>query len=116
MTIGVLDIAGLPRGEVSHAFEGIEHEGTSLSFLVVDSPPGHEVGLHRHRYDEVFIVQEGRALFVLDGQEHEVGPDQVVVARAGQAHGFRNPGPGRLRQIDVHASPCFVTEWLTPDR
>jgi len=31
---------------------------------------------------------------------------------AGQAHGFVNNGPGVLRQIDIHLSPTFITEWL----
>lgn len=36
----------------------------------------------------------------------------VVVAPAGVAHAFINSGPTRLRQVDVHVSPRFETEWL----
>jgi len=28
------------------------------------------------------------------------------------AHKFVNSGAGRLRQVDIHASDHFVTEWL----
>jgi mannose-6-phosphate isomerase-like protein (cupin superfamily) len=31
---------------------------------------------------------------------------------AGVPHKFVNTGAGRLRQIDIHASERFVTEWL----
>src|SRR5215213_9729762 len=37
---------------------------------------------------------------------------QVVVVPAGVAHKFVNSGAGRLRQVDIHASDHFVTEWL----
>jgi mannose-6-phosphate isomerase-like protein (cupin superfamily) len=35
-----------------------------------------------------------------------------VIVPPGQAHGFVNSGTGKLKQIDVHLSPRFVTEWL----
>jgi hypothetical protein len=31
----------------------------------------------------------------------------------GQWHGFVNSGDGPLRQIDIHVSPSFSTEWRT---
>jgi mannose-6-phosphate isomerase-like protein (cupin superfamily) len=42
----------------------------------------------------------------------EAGAGQMVVVRPGVAHKFVNAGTGRLRQIDLHASPRFITEWL----
>jgi mannose-6-phosphate isomerase-like protein (cupin superfamily) len=36
----------------------------------------------------------------------------TVVGPANVPHAFVNPGPGLLRQIDIHASPDVVTEWL----
>lgn len=46
--------------------------------------------------------------------------DEVIEARAGQVvvvladvpHTFVNTGAGRLRQVAIHASPRFITEWL----
>ena len=35
-----------------------------------------------------------------------------MVVPAGVAHKFTNSGTGRLRQVDMHASERFVTEWL----
>jgi mannose-6-phosphate isomerase-like protein (cupin superfamily) len=60
----------------------------------------------------VFIVQEGQATFTVDGEQQEVRAGDILVARATQAHAFVNSGPGRLRQIDIHLSPSFSTEWL----
>jgi hypothetical protein len=30
-----------------------------------------------------------------------------------QPHAFVNTGDGPLRQVDIHVSPHFATEWLT---
>lgn len=44
-------------------FEGFAHGGARVSFISVDSvEPGYGPRLHQHPYEEVFIIQEGRAL------------------------------------------------------
>ena len=80
--------------------------------MVVDAPPGGGPKLHRHPYEEVFIVQEGTATFTAGDEMVEVKDGQVVVVPAGVAHKFVNSGEDRLRQVDIHASERFVTEWL----
>ena len=50
--------------------------------------------------------------FILDDQELEVTAGQIVVVPAGRPHRFVNSGDGALRQIDIHASSHFITEWL----
>jgi mannose-6-phosphate isomerase-like protein (cupin superfamily) len=35
-----------------------------------------------------------------------------VIAPPGVPHAFKNTGGGRLRSVDIHASPVFNTEWL----
>lgn len=96
------------RGE----FEGNEHGGTGISLIFVDSAPGRGPSLHRHDYDEVFIVQEGRATMTAGDRQIEAGPGDIVVVPAGVPHGFVNSGERQLRQIDIHLSPRYVTEWL----
>ena len=78
----------------------------------MDAPPGSGPKLHRHPYEEVFIVQEGTATFTAGDETVEVKGGQVIVAPAGVAHKFVNSGEERLRQVDIHASERFVTEWL----
>jgi mannose-6-phosphate isomerase-like protein (cupin superfamily) len=93
-------------------FEGHEHGGTGISMIFVDAAPGRGPALHKHDYDEVFVVQEGQATMFAGERELEVSAGDIVVVPAGQPHGFVNSGAGRLRQIDIHLSPRYVTEWL----
>ena len=58
------------------------------------------------------MVQEGTATFTAGDEIIEARGGQVVVVPAGLAHKFVNSGTGRLRQIDIHASERFITEWL----
>ena len=108
----IIDQERLAAEGTSREFEGDDHGEAGVSFILVDAEPGRGPSLHRHPYAEVFIVQEGRATFFVDEEQHEVTAGQVVVVPAGRAHGFVNSGDGPLRQIDIHASPHFVTEWL----
>jgi mannose-6-phosphate isomerase-like protein (cupin superfamily) len=79
---------------------------------VVNAPPGDSPKLHRHPYEEVFVEQEGNATFTAGEETIEVSGGQVVVVPAGVPHKFVNSGTTRLRQVDIHASDRFVTEWL----
>lgn len=69
--------------------------------------------LHRHPYTETFIVLEGDVLFEVGDERVPAASGSVVVVPANTPHRFENVGPGRLLQIDIHASPRFETEWLT---
>ena len=92
-------------------FEGEPH-GASVSFILVDMPPGEGVRLHRHPYAEIFIVQEGRASYTVDSSMFEVVAPRTLIVPAHTPHAFVNSGDMRLRQVDIHLSPKFITEWL----
>ena len=86
--------------------------GASVSIIVVDARPGAGPALHRHAYEEVFVVLEGEATFTLGDEERVVSAGTTVVAPAGVPHRFVNSGSSRLLQVDIHPSPRFETEWL----
>ncbi len=107
----VINLADPARGEDTGEFQGHRYEA-GISFIVVNAPPGGGPKLHRHPYEEVFVVQEGNATFTAGEETIEVSGGEVVVVPAGVPHKFVNSGTGRLRQVDIHASERFVTEWL----
>lgn len=80
--------------------------------MVIVAPPGSGPKLYRHPYEEVFVVQEGTATFTTGENVIEASGGQVVVVPAGTPHRFVNSGTGPLRQIDIHTSDQFITEWL----
>jgi mannose-6-phosphate isomerase-like protein (cupin superfamily) len=100
----IIDRDELPRGMISHRFEGYRYGGVDVSFFLVDSPPGSGAGLHKHPYEEVFVMLEGEATFTVGDATIEASAGQVVVAPAGVPHKFVNSGTGPLRQVDIHPS------------
>ncbi len=111
----VVSVDALPAGGASREFVGADHGDTSVSLILVDAPPGSGPSLHRHPYEEIFVVQEGEATFTAGDVERVVRAGEIVVVPAGVPHAFVNSGGGPLRQIDIHASPRYVTEWLDDD-
>lgn len=107
----VLDRADLAQGETAYEFEGRRHDA-GVSFIVIYAPPGGGPKLHRHPYEEVFVVQEGTVTFTAGEEIVEASGGQIVVVPAGVPHKFVNSGAGPLRQIDIHPTGRFVTEWL----
>lgn len=93
--------------------QGFEHRA-NVCVILVDLPPGKGPRLHRHRYEEVFVILEGRARFTIGADTLEAHPGQVLIVQPDVPHKFVNVGDGRLRQVDIHASPRFMTEWLEP--
>jgi quercetin dioxygenase-like cupin family protein len=83
-----------------------------MSVITVDAGPGEGPDLHRHPYEEVFAVLEGEATFTLGEEARVARGGDFVIAPAGVPHAFKNTGSGRLRSVDIHASPVFNTEWL----
>ena len=111
--VRIISRDALPPSEIAREFVGEDHGGVGVCVILVDAPPGARVSLHRHPYEEVFITQEGTVTFLLgEDERRQVGAGEVVVVPAGQWHGFVNEGDGPLRQIDIHVSPRFETEWL----
>jgi mannose-6-phosphate isomerase-like protein (cupin superfamily) len=101
----------LPGTDWSRRFEGEDHD-VGLSFFLVDAPPGHGPKLHRHPYEEVFVVRAGKATFTLGDSQLDAGAGDVVVAPAETPHRFENSGIEQLEIVAIHHAPRFVTDWL----
>ena len=89
-----------------------EDHGASVSLILDESEPGAGPRLHRHAYDETWVVQEGNITFQLGDSSFQAGPGDVAIIPPGAPHKFTNDGPGRSRLVCIHASPTIVGEWL----
>ena len=76
----VLHPDDLPRDGNTYEFEGIHHQDTHVSFIWVDMPPGGTIRLHRHPYEEVFIIQEGVSTFRLGLSRWKRAPGRSLLS------------------------------------
>ncbi len=80
-----------------------EAEGR-FALLELEGRPGVRVPAHIHRdADELFYLLEGRLVVLVDGDEFEAGPGDLVLVPRGVAHGHRNLGGGRVRWLTLFA-------------
>jgi len=102
----------LPFQGMSHQFVGADNGAVGISAYFVNAPPGRGPRRHRHPYDKVVIVREGRARWTVDGHDHEAGPGDILVVKAGEIHSFVNVGDVPLIQVDIHLGSRFLQENL----
>lgn len=102
----------LPFVGSSHQFVGADQGDVNISVFLLNAKPGAGPGPHRHPYDEVQFVREGRGRWKVNGVEFEGGPGDIFVIKAGEIHEFKNIGDTPLVQLDVHLSPRFIQENL----
>jgi quercetin dioxygenase-like cupin family protein len=103
----------LPFVGSSHEFVGAEHGDVNVSVFLLSALPGKGPGPHRHPYDEIQFVRDGRGLWTVNGQSFEGSAGDIFVIKAGEIHGFKAIGDSPLVQVDVHLSPRFIQENLS---
>lgn len=102
----------LPLRGSSHNFVGADNGNVDMSVFLFNGGPGNGPGPHRHPYDEIQFIQQGRGLWNVDGEEFEAGAGDILVIKAGEVHSFRCIGDEPLVQLDVHLSPNFIQKNL----
>ncbi|MDF1504975.1 cupin domain-containing protein [Roseisolibacter sp. H3M3-2] len=102
----------LPFRGSSHQFVGAEQGDTGVSVFLFEGKPGSGPGPHRHPYDEIQFIREGRGRYVVEGATFEASAGDILVIKAGEVHSFTAIGDGPLVQLDVHLNPTFVQENL----
>lgn len=108
MDVQVVKQSELPARELI----GADHGGVGVCVIFVDAEPGAGPSLHKHPYEELFILLDGEATFIAGEQEVRARAGEMVIVPPDTPHAFTNSGDRPLRQIDIHVSPTFSTEWL----
>jgi mannose-6-phosphate isomerase-like protein (cupin superfamily) len=86
--------------------------GATISLIVSEADPGQGPRLHRHAYDETWVVEHGTLSFQIDDRTEQAVAGDIVIVGAGRPHKFINAGNDRCRLICIHASPTIRGEWL----
>ena len=79
-----------------------EEHGVSVSLILAESEPGEGPRLHRHAYDETWVIQEGNISFQVGENVLTAGPGDVAIIpprRPAQVH------QQRPRSITNHLYP-----------
>jgi quercetin dioxygenase-like cupin family protein len=114
----LINASQLPGGSNSRELEGKDY-GAGLTLILVNVETGQGPNLHRHPYEEIFVVHAGNGTFFVDESQLQARAGDIVIAPAGTAHRFVNSGSDRLQLTAIHHNANFVTEWLealTPDQ
>jgi len=77
---------------------------------IIAIAPGRELEAHVHGdEDDAFYILEGEMTFFFGDEDEEAvaPPGTFVLVPPGVRHGFRNPGPGPVRMLNVHAPAGF---------
>ena len=73
----------LPFRGSAHHFVGADQGDVNVCAFLLNALPGKGPGPHRHPYDEVQFIREGRGLYNVNGEEFEAGPGDILVIKAG---------------------------------
>ena len=101
----------LPGSERARRFEGKDH-GANVSFFLSMHAPGEGPRLHRHPYEETFILLDGEATFTVGDETLTPDPGHVLIVPPNTPHKFVNSGERRLQQVSIHSAPEMSQEWL----
>src|SRR5690349_12097489 len=102
----------IPASEVPEGnIKGIDY-GATVSLILDHSQPGEGPRLHRHPYDETWVVLDGNLTFHAGDEVLAAGTGDIVIVPPHTPHRFTNDGPGRSKLVCIHAAPAFETEWL----
>jgi mannose-6-phosphate isomerase-like protein (cupin superfamily) len=108
---GPVAVIDIPTDGVAYRFEGRDH-GAGVSFFITRFPSGEGPRLHRHPYEETFIIEDGSATFEIAGETVQAGAGQIAVVPAEAAHRFEATGERLLRAVTIQPAPEMQQEFL----
>ena len=95
--------------EDNENFRRVLFTGPKSQLVVMNIPPGGEVGEETHKYTEqTLFFLSGTGEGVLDDEKFPIGPGEVVVVTAGTKHNFRNTGTENLKLYTVYTPPNHI--------
>lgn len=93
--------------ERNEDFRRVLFTGDHEQLVVMKLDGGEKLDTETHPHiDQFFRVEDGEAIFVLNGKRHRVGPDEAVVIPAGTKHEVINASPTKpLKVYTIYGPP-----------
>ena len=107
----IVNTSELP-GSTARQFEGYLYGDVRVSFFVSNTPVGRGPSLHKHPYEEVFVIHAGSLTFIVGDETIEATAGQIVIVPAGIPHKFTNTSSVVAHHMDIHVSGEMQTTWL----
>jgi len=79
----------LPFVGSSHEFVGAEQGDTGVSVFLFHGKPGSGPGPHRHPYDEIQFIREGRGVWTVSGKTFEGRRETFLSSRLARSTASR---------------------------
>jgi quercetin dioxygenase-like cupin family protein len=93
-----------------HLSQLVACEGMSVQHVRME--PGAVVPEHSHHHEQVGYIYAGELVFLLEGGEVTVGPDEGYSLASGEVHGAENRGDETVLAVDVFSPPRPNPDWL----
>jgi mannose-6-phosphate isomerase-like protein (cupin superfamily) len=92
-------------------FRKVLFTGAKSQLVVMDIPPGGEIGKETHDHvEQSLFFLSGTGTAVLDGSGTPVGAGDVVVVTPGTEHNFINTGTEPLKVYTLYAPPNHIDD------
>lgn len=90
-------------------FRRVLFTGPKSQLVVMNIPPGGEIGEETHKYTEqTLFFMSGVGEGILDDVKFPIASGSVVVVTAGVKHNFHNTGTEALKLYTVYAPPNHI--------
>jgi len=99
-------VSGLKDGsggaDMTHILAGDELPENASLMAFIDLDPGADVGYHKHECDnELYYIMEGEGEYTENGEVFSVSAGTATMVYAGDYHGIKNTGSGKLKMLAV---------------
>jgi mannose-6-phosphate isomerase-like protein (cupin superfamily) len=87
-------------------FRKVLYTGTHSQLVVMRLQVGEEIGEEVHPdVDQIILIVEGKAQAIINGEERDLGEDELAFVPAGARHNVKNTGDEALKLFTVYSPP-----------
>jgi len=97
----------IEREVISNGFyRRVLFTGTKMQLVVMSLKRGEDIPKEIHERTEQFIrIESGAAVVIVNGKEHHLKDDDVIIIPAGTEHYVKNSGENDLKLYSIYAPP-----------